>query len=88
MIILFIGMLLYEMHMPLIMLAQLRLNANVFSRSTASKEIRKGLDALRQSLDLMQYEPEGPSLERRIYEGALPSLPALEAFVQSSFPTK
>ncbi len=80
------GMVLYEMHLPVIMLGQLRLNVNVHSRATAGREMRRGLAALEKAVDLLQYEPEGNSFERQVFRGARESLQPLRQFVEASFP--
>ncbi len=79
-------MVLYEMHLPLVMLSQLRLNVNVYSRSSAGREMRRGLRALEEAMRLLQYEPEGDSFERKVYEGARQSVEPLRQFLEATFP--
>ncbi len=44
------GMILYEMHLPLIMLAQLGLNSGKMDRGQAGKQMRRGLRALEEAI--------------------------------------
>merc|ERR1712080_717407 len=65
------GVILYELHLPTIMLAQ---NNFKVEEATAKGDFKKGLRFLKESLDILKDEPRN-TLEGKIYEGAIVSLP-------------
>ena len=79
---LYAGMLMYEIHMPLIMLAKLEMESGKLSKVDAKKEFRRAILNLKMSLEMLKYEPEG-SFEKNVYHGAEGSLVPLESFISS-----
>lgn len=77
-------MVMYELHLPLIMLAQLSLNQGLVDRTEAKKDFAKGLLNLKQSLEHLQHEPDD-AFEKKVYLGAVASVKPLESFVQAQF---
>ena len=76
------GMLMYEIHMPLIMLAKLDMESGKLSKDDAKKEFRRAILNLKMSLEILKYEPDG-SFEKNIYHGAKGSVAPLESFISS-----
>ena len=76
------GMLMYEIHMPLILLAKMKMENGEISKEEAKKEFHRAILNLKMSLDILKYEPDG-SFEKNIYDGAKGSVEPLEAFVSS-----
>ena len=76
------GMLMYEIHMPLIMLAKLEMENGKLSKDDAKKEFRRAILNLKMSLEILKYEPDG-SFEKNIYHGAKGSVAPLESFISS-----
>ena len=73
-------MLMYEIHMPIIMLAKLEMGSGNMSKDNAKKEFRRAIVNLKMSLEILKYEPDG-SFEKNIYYGAKASVAPLEAFI-------
>ena len=72
----------YEIHMPLIMLAKMKMEKGEISKDDARKEFKRAILNLKMSLEILKYEPDG-SFEKNIYHGAKGSLEPLESFVSS-----
>ena len=72
----------YEIHMPLIMLAKMKMEQGEISKDEAKKEFQRAILYLKMSLEILKYEPDG-SFEKNIYQGAKGSLEPLESFVSS-----
>ena len=72
----------YEIHMPLILLAKMKMENGEMSKGEAKKEFHRAILNLKMSLDILKYEPDG-SFEKNIYDGAKGSVEPLEAFVSS-----
>ena len=72
----------YEIHMPLIMLAKMKMEKGETSKDDARKEFKRAILNLKMSLEILKYEPDG-SFEKNIYHGAKGSLEPLESFVSS-----
>ena len=72
----------YEIHMPLIMLAKLEMENGKLTRDEAKKEFRRAILNLKMSLEILKYEPDG-SFEKNIYHGAKGSVEPLESFVST-----
>ena len=79
---LYTGMLMYEIHMPLILLAKLEMESGKLSKEDAKKEFRRAILNLKMSLEILKYEPEG-SFGKNVYHGAKGSLVPLESFISS-----
>ena len=62
-------MLLYELHMPMIMLTQMSFQAGILNRDQAKK-------------DILRHEPEG-NFEKNVYLGAKDSIQPIQNFVDS-----
>ena len=77
-------MVMYELHMPQIMLGQLKYQNGQISKSEAEKEFRKGLLNLKLCLQMLKFEPEG-TFEKQVYHGAKDSVQGLEQFVNNAF---
>ena len=75
-------MLMYEIHMPLIMLAKLEMENGNMSKDDAKKEFRRAILNLKLSLEMLKYEPDG-SFEKNIYHGAKGSVAPLESFIST-----
>lgn len=80
------GMVMYEIHAPMVMLAQLRLRKGILGKKEAEKEFRKGLIMLKMAKELLKYDQEG-SFEKKVYYGAQASIEPLEAFIKENFAT-
>jgi hypothetical protein len=74
----------YELHMPLVLLAQRRLTA---SPAEAERDFRRGVLNLKLSLETLKLEPEG-CFERRIHDEAKDTVAPLEDFVRKLFPQR
>ena len=72
----------YEIHMPIIMLAKLGMENGSMSKDDAKKEFRRAILNLKMSLEMLKYEPDG-SFEKNIYYGAKASVAPLESFISS-----
>ena len=72
----------YELHMPLIMLAKMKMEQGEISKDEAKKEFQRAILNLKMSLEILKYEPDG-SFEKNIYHGAKGSLDPLESFASS-----
>ena len=59
------GMLMYEIHMPLIMLAKLEMQNGKMTKDNAKKEFRRAILNLKMSLEMLKNEPDG-SFEKNI----------------------
>ena len=75
-------MLMYELHMPLILLAKHEMENGNLSKDDAKKEFRRAILNLKMSLEMLKYEPDG-SFEKNIYHGAKESVTPLESFISS-----
>ena len=80
------GMMLYEMHLPLVMLANRALQKGPNSPGVDPKRIKQdlksGLFSLRMGLEILGDEPEG-SFERKIVDGSKESVAQLEEWVKT-----
>ena len=72
----------YEMHMPMIVLAKLEMESGNMSKDDAKKEFRRAVLNLKMSLEMLKYETDG-SFEKNIYYGAKGSVAPLEAFIST-----
>ena len=72
----------YEIHMPLILLAKLEMESGKLSKEDAKKEFRRAILNLKMSLEILKYVPEG-SFGKNVYHGAKGSLVPLESFISS-----
>ena len=77
-----VGILMYEIHMPIIMLAKLAMENGNMSKDDAKKEFRRAILNLKMSLEMLKYEPDG-SFEKNIYHGAKGSVAPLESFIST-----
>ena len=75
-------MLLYELHMPMIMLTQMSFQAGILNRDQAKKEFQLALKYLKDSMDILRHEPEG-NFEKNVYLGAKDSIQPFQNFVDS-----
>lgn len=78
------GMVMYELHLPLIMLTQLRLQQGLLDQTEAKKQFQLGLVNLKLSVEHLKHEPEG-TFEKKVYYGAKESIKPLEDFVKNAF---
>ncbi len=80
------GMMMYEMHLPLVMLANRALqkgpNAPGVDPARIKDDLKSGLANLRMGLEILKDEPEG-SFERCIVDGSKESLQQLEQWVKT-----
>jgi len=72
------GVMLYELHLPLVMLAnrQLQRGPGKANPDQIKKGLKKGLDCLIRGLDILKMEPEG-SFESKIVQGSKDSVTEL-----------
>jgi hypothetical protein len=75
-------MLMYELHMPIIMLAQLKFRSGLLNQDQAKKEFQRAVDYLKDSLDILMHEQDG-SFEKNVYYGAKDSVKEIQNFVDS-----
>lgn len=78
------GLVLYELHLPFVMLTQMRFQLGKMGMEQAGKDFRKGLTYLKESLEILQFESEG-TLQKSIYHGSKDSALKLEGFIDSVF---
>lgn len=71
------GVLLYELHMPLIVKAQTELTSGKIEESKARKQFKKALKHLEASLEHLKYEPQG-SFENQLFVAGRESLGQLK----------
>ena len=72
----------YELHMPVIVLARIKLSRQEITPIEAKKEFNRGLVNLKLSVEMLKYEPDG-TFESKVCEGAKSSIGPLEQFVRS-----
>ena len=72
----------YELHMPIIVLARIKLSRQELRPIEAKKEFNRGLVNLKLSAEMLKYEPEG-TFESKVCEGAKTSIGPLEQFVRN-----
>ena len=73
----------YEIHMPIIMLAKMQLDKQGDSyKPEAKKQFQRAILNLKMSLEILKHEPEG-SFGYQVYSGARDSVPQLESFAAS-----
>lgn len=79
-------MMMYELHLPLVMLANRALQRGPGAPGVDPKKIkenlRKGLANLRMGLEILKDEPED-SFERKIVDGSAESVTQLEDWVKT-----
>lgn len=80
------GMMMYELHLPLVMLANRQLqggpNTPGINRGEIKDNLKKGLFNLRMGLEILKDEPED-TFERKIVEGSKDSVEQLEGWVKT-----
>jgi len=79
------GVMLYEMHLPHVMLANRQLQAGPGSGAdpkSIKAGLKAGLECLTQGLDILKLQPEG-SFERKIVDGSQQSLIDLRNWVKT-----
>jgi hypothetical protein len=79
------GMMKYELHLPLVMLANRNLQrgpACGVDPQLLKADLKAGLDNLKEALDILSDEPEG-SFESKIVEGSKGSVSQLEDWVKT-----
>ena len=77
------GMIKYELHLPLVMLTNRQLQKGpdwVVSPDELKNNLKRGLDNLKESLEILKNEPQG-SFESKIVEGSKDSVTQLEQWV-------
>ena len=77
---LILGVLLYELHMPLIIKSQMGMSQGLVDPASARKEFQKAVKCLEESINHLQYEPLG-NFENQLYLGAQQSIVQLKGFV-------
>ena len=63
-----LGVLNYELHMPLVISAQMAVNTGIMDTSEACKEFQKAIKCLEECMHHLQYEPTG-NFENQLYLG-------------------
>ena len=58
----------YELHMPLVISAQMAVNTGIMDTSEACKEFQKAIKCLEECMHHLQYEPTG-NFENQLYLG-------------------
>merc|ERR1711973_180020 len=79
------GVMLYELHLPLVMLANRQLQRGPGSGADPKmikQNLKKGLDCLKKGLKILKLEPEG-SFESKIVAGSKDSVKELESFYEA-----
>jgi len=77
------GIIMYEVHMPLILLAKMRLDREgSVVRDEVKKQFQRGILNLKMGLEMLKNQPED-TFEHNVFLGAKESLPQLEKFVTS-----
>ena len=79
------GMIKYELHSPLVMLSNRQLQKGPgcgANPEELKKNLKQGLDHLRESLEILANEPKG-SFEIKIVEGSKDSVTQLEQWVET-----
>ena len=77
-----VGMLMYELHMPIIMMTQLKLQSGLLSKDEAKREFQLALKYLKDSMDILRHQPDG-CFEKNVYYGAKDSIQPIQNFVDS-----
>ena len=76
-------MVMYEVHMPVIILAKISLDKNgEVYKVTAKREFKKAILYLKMALEMLKFAPRG-SIENQLYLEAKDSVSKLEAFEAS-----
>ena len=78
------GMMKYELHLPLVMICNRNLQrgpACGVSPESLKKDLKLGLEYLKEGLNILDLEPDG-SFEKKIVEGSKESITQLEDWVQ------
>ena len=75
-----LGVLLYELHMPLIVKSQMEMSQGLMDPASARKEFQRAVNCLEESISHLQYEPLG-NFENQLYLGAQQSIVQLKGFV-------
>ena len=63
-----LGVLNYELHMPLVISAQMAVNTGIMDTSEACEEFQKAIKCLEECMHHLQYEPTG-NFENQLYLG-------------------
>ncbi len=74
-------MLLYEIHMPIIMLAELKMASGNLSTDNTKREMQRAIVHLKLALEMLKWEPDG-SVEKNVYHRAKESLAIQESFLR------
>ncbi len=72
----------YELHLPIIMMTQMKFQSGLLNRDEAKKEFKLSLKYLKDSLAILKHEPDG-SFEKNVYYGAKDSVQPIQNFVDS-----
>lgn len=76
-------MVMYEVHMPVIILAKISLDKNgEVYKATAKREFKKAILYLKMALEMLKFAPRG-SVENQLYLEAKDSVSKLEGFEAS-----
>ena len=75
---LFSGIILYEFHMALMLLGKMKLSSD----PGAKKDLKKSLECLKESLDILKDESQD-SFANKLYVGAKSSFNDVEVFIKS-----
>ena len=76
------GMLMYELHLPIIMMTQLKLQSGVLTKDVAKREFQLALKYLKDSMEILRHQPDG-CFEKNVYYGAKDSIQPIQNFVNS-----
>ena len=76
------GVMLYEMHMPIFLKAQLNLNMGLIDGNRAKKEFQKSLDCIQKSMRHLKYNSQG-SFGNQLFKGAQDTVRQLNSFISN-----
>ena len=71
------GLILYELHTALLLCGKMDLSTH---RDRASNDLKKSLECLKESLDILHNEP-ADTFPGQLYAGVMQSAPQIEAFI-------
>ena len=77
----FLGVLNYELHLPIFLRAQVKMSMGIIDASEALPAFKESLDCLKKSLEHMRFEREG-SFGFDLKNGAEQAHGQLKAFIQ------
>ena len=78
------GLLLYELHLPIFMSAQMDYDNRIIDVVEAKKQFEESLKYLHEAIELLKYEQNGTP-EGAIYVGAVMQAQQLDVFVQKVY---